>query len=115
MIRDVESLEEHLARLGYRQGEVVDSIRRYDISAWICLDKRHFTLGDGPGRSYLPEFRQPCDNLAFGNSLVYGTTVGSSNECIGWTRWRKPGPEGLLRRAGIRGADSVPPDGRPGG
>lgn len=72
-----ETTAEHLARLGYEQGEALESIRRYDISGWGYIDRQHITLDGGPGRRYLISFRSPCNNLAFGNTLAYSTTVGA--------------------------------------
>lgn len=72
-----ETTEEHLARLGYRQGEALESIRRYDISGWGYIDRQHITLNGGPRRTYLISFRRPCNNLAFDNTLAYSTTAGS--------------------------------------
>jgi methenyltetrahydromethanopterin cyclohydrolase len=74
---DTLPLDEHLAKLGYRQGEPVRSILGFDINGWEYLDKRHITLGSGPGRKYLIEFRQPCNNLGFGNQIGYSSTAGS--------------------------------------
>lgn len=70
-------LEDRLAALGYRQGEVVKSVWRVDIDGWQYLDKRHMVLGTGPGRSYLVAFSSPCRNLSFSNLISYSTTVGS--------------------------------------
>ncbi|WP_339628176.1 DUF6491 family protein [uncultured Pseudomonas sp.] len=71
------SLDEHLATLGYRQGEPVTAVWYIDIDGWQYLDKRHLLLGTGPGRSYLVEFSYPCRNLSFSNLISYSTTVGS--------------------------------------
>lgn len=69
-------LEQRLASLGYRQGEVVDALQRFDIDGWQYLDKTHIILGDGPGRSYLVTFSRPCRNLNVSNGLGFSTTVG---------------------------------------
>ncbi|CAD5108058.1 DUF6491 family protein [Zestomonas carbonaria] len=70
-------LDERLARLGYQQGEAVDSVLRYRIDDWQYLDKRHIVLGGGPGPAYLVEFPTPCRNLAFNNRIAYSTTAGA--------------------------------------
>ncbi|HWV11566.1 MAG TPA: DUF6491 family protein [Pseudomonas sp.] len=69
-------LDEHLARLGYRQVEAVESVQRFDIDGWQYLDKQHIVFGHGPGRSYLLTFSRPCRNLSFSNTLGFSTTVG---------------------------------------
>ncbi|MFD2407491.1 DUF6491 family protein [Azorhizophilus paspali] len=71
-----ETLEQRLAGSGYRLGERVESIRRYDLSHWEYLDKRHIVLRDDPGRRYLIEFTRPCTNLDIDNALAYSTTLG---------------------------------------
>lgn len=70
-------LPERLAKLGYREGEPVDSIQSYRIDGWQYLDKTHIILDDGPGRAHLVTFSRPCRNLSFSNNLGFSTTVGS--------------------------------------
>ncbi|MGE8498334.1 MAG: DUF6491 family protein [Pseudomonas sp.] len=69
-------LDEHLSKLGYRQGEAVESVQRFDIDGWQYLDKQHIIFGHGPRRSYLLKFSRPCRNLSFSNTLGFSTTVG---------------------------------------
>lgn len=69
-------LDEHLAKLGLRQGETVQAISRYDIGGWEYLDKRHISVGRAPGRRYLVEFTRPCDRLGFSSIIGFSSTVG---------------------------------------
>lgn len=70
-------LDQHLERLGYRQGETVKSIPVWETQGWEYLDKGHIVLGHAPGRRYLVAFSSPCDNLSFSNRLNIGSTVGA--------------------------------------
>jgi hypothetical protein len=70
-------LEERLAALGFRQGEAVDSIPRFNINGWQYLDNRHITLDSGVGRTFLIVFTTPCYNLNANNRIGYSTTGGS--------------------------------------
>jgi len=70
-------LDQHLAKLGLRQGEQVKSIPVWDTRGWDYLDKSHITLGQTPGRRYLVAFSSPCNNLSFSNRLNISNTVGA--------------------------------------
>ncbi|MBO3274907.1 DUF6491 family protein [Pseudomonas schmalbachii] len=70
-------LDQHLAKLGYRQGETVKSVPYWYVDGWQYLDKSHITLGQGPGPAYLVEFSSPCNNLDNGSRLSFSTTVGA--------------------------------------
>ncbi|SDP20754.1 DUF6491 family protein [Pseudomonas jinjuensis] len=70
-------LDQHLAKLGYRQGEAVQSIPYWNFDGWQYLDKSHITIGQGPGPVYLVEFSAPCNNLGNSNRISTSTTVGS--------------------------------------
>lgn len=70
-------LDQHLAKLGLRQGDTVKSIPVWDTSGWQYIDKGHIVLGQSPGRRYLVAFSSPCNNLSFSNRLNISNTVGS--------------------------------------
>lgn len=70
-------LDQHLARLGLRQGEGVKSIPAWETRGWEYLDKGHIVLGQAPGRRYLVAFSSPCSNLSLSNRLNISDTVGA--------------------------------------
>ncbi|MFV3304000.1 DUF6491 family protein [Pseudomonas sp. NY15181] len=70
-------LDQHLEKLGLRQGDAVKSIPVRDTEGWQYLDKGHIVLGQSPGRRYLVTFSAPCNNLGFSNRLNISNTVGS--------------------------------------
>ena len=70
-------LDQHLAKLGLRQGAAVKSIPVWDTGGWQYLDKGHIVLGQSPGQRYLVAFSSPCNNLAFSNRLNISNTAGA--------------------------------------
>lgn len=70
-------LDQHLAQLGYRQGEPLREVLIFNINGWEYLDKSHMALRTGPSRAVLVEFTRPCRNLAFSNTIGYSSINGS--------------------------------------
>lgn len=72
---DQTTLETKLSKLGYAQGEKVDSIHDYRVDAWNYLDDQHIMLYTGPSRRALISVRPPCPELSSVEHIGFSTTA----------------------------------------
>jgi len=71
-----EPLDQRLLKLGYRQGEAVNTVPGFGLSGWSYVDEYHIQVEDGPGREYLLGFAISCRELAYVERIGYTTTAG---------------------------------------
>jgi len=70
------SVDQLLAAKGFQQGQVVKSIRNYEITNWVYLDDQHLVLSTSPTRDYLITLSWPCQGLAVASGIGFSSTVG---------------------------------------
>ncbi len=72
---DQATLETRLTKLGYAQGEKVDSIHDYRIDAWNYLDDRHIMIYTGASSRALISLQTSCYELSGAEHIGFSTTA----------------------------------------
>lgn len=68
------TLDQKLEKLGYKQGDSVQSIIHYSIDGWNFIDDEHLVFNSGPSRDYLITTLVPCHGLRGADKIAFTTT-----------------------------------------
>lgn len=70
-----DTLQAHLAKLGYRQTDAVEKVQNYRVDGWNYIDSRHIVIYAGPGQRYLIGTMGDCSDLSSAENIGFTSTV----------------------------------------
>ncbi|NGY05174.1 DUF6491 family protein [Solimonas terrae] len=70
-----ETLDQKLAKQGYKLGDEVDHIQRWNVDGWGRIDDLHVVFNAGPSRDYLVTVLGPCNGIATATTIGFTETA----------------------------------------